>query len=673
MTAVVPANPKVQFCDALGVPLAVGTVDVYLAGTTTLTTTWQDKTKLSTNTNPILLDSRGECVIWGDSSVTYKYVLKNAAGVEQYTVDNIPGTADVGAAAVAAAAGALAAQTAAELAETHAETAQAAAEAARDAALAAARIYANTTAGLAAVASGEYFYVPSANASESLLLYLDSAGTAVLQKRYPSTTAMFDESKYAGSVSTKGGTFKDRNLFNLSTINSGYYQDASTGALVANAGYYVTDYIPVVPGTAIVCSHGTPVGSANAFAYFDYALSYVSGSAAELTAGTTTTVPANAAYVRLTFATSISTSLLVIVQGSAIPSRYTPWGEPYFANVLDDARSFDMAIRPKRQNLFDPDKRVTGHYIEYLTGASAAGTAFHTDYIPLAETGQFTLYPASSGVIAPGGLAYYNAEFVYISGVAGPFTSGQVLTAPAGARYFRITVNNSQVDTFTVLEGSQTPTDFLYHTAAFKSDVWQWHGKQFAILGDSLSDLTDWMTTVSATVGASVGLDAALSGRTMVDALKTRAGAALVSGDFTSIDFALLFLGTNDYGTAATTMGTIADSTATASFYGYTKKAVEQMLTWKPTLKIAIATLTPRNDVTAANAAGKVLTDYSAALRAVAERYGLPILDFEKLSGLNALTFSTYTTDNLHFNATGDAACIRGPALGFLKTVWPNS
>lgn len=93
MTGTAAVSPKYQFKDALGVPLVGGTLDVYLAGTTNRTTTWQDKTQLSANTNPIVLDSRGECVLWVDPLLTYKFVLKNVAGVTQWTVDNISGTA----------------------------------------------------------------------------------------------------------------------------------------------------------------------------------------------------------------------------------------------------------------------------------------------------------------------------------------------------------------------------------------------------------------------------------------------------------------------------------------------------------------------------------------------------------------------------------------------------
>jgi hypothetical protein len=82
--------PKFQF-SANGVPMVGGTLDTYIAGSTTPATTWQDSALTIANTNPISLDARGECVLWLDPAVVYKFVLKNAAGVTQWTQDNISG------------------------------------------------------------------------------------------------------------------------------------------------------------------------------------------------------------------------------------------------------------------------------------------------------------------------------------------------------------------------------------------------------------------------------------------------------------------------------------------------------------------------------------------------------------------------------------------------------
>lgn len=94
MSGVIASIPKFQF-SANGAPMVGGTLTVYLAGTTTPTDTWQDSALTTLNTNPIVLDARGECVLWLDSSKVYKFVLKNAGGVVQWTQDNLTNAADL--------------------------------------------------------------------------------------------------------------------------------------------------------------------------------------------------------------------------------------------------------------------------------------------------------------------------------------------------------------------------------------------------------------------------------------------------------------------------------------------------------------------------------------------------------------------------------------------------
>ena len=97
MAGVIATIPKFQF-SANGVPMVGGTLDTYIAGSTTPATTWQDSALTIANTNPISLDARGECVLWLDPAVVYKFVLKNApsnGGVVQWTQDNISNPAAI--------------------------------------------------------------------------------------------------------------------------------------------------------------------------------------------------------------------------------------------------------------------------------------------------------------------------------------------------------------------------------------------------------------------------------------------------------------------------------------------------------------------------------------------------------------------------------------------------
>lgn len=87
--AVLAPEPKAQFFAADGTPLVGGKVFTYAAGTTTPLETFTSASALTPNTNPIILDARGECNLWFTTAASYKIVLKNANDVTQWTVDNI--------------------------------------------------------------------------------------------------------------------------------------------------------------------------------------------------------------------------------------------------------------------------------------------------------------------------------------------------------------------------------------------------------------------------------------------------------------------------------------------------------------------------------------------------------------------------------------------------------
>ena len=84
-------TPKLQFFDANGDPLSGGLLYTYEAGSTTPLATYTDSTGVSANTNPIVLDSRGEANVWLGADI-YKFALYTSVGVLIWTVDNINGS-----------------------------------------------------------------------------------------------------------------------------------------------------------------------------------------------------------------------------------------------------------------------------------------------------------------------------------------------------------------------------------------------------------------------------------------------------------------------------------------------------------------------------------------------------------------------------------------------------
>lgn len=93
MAAVIPLPKFIAFADD-GSLLAGGLLYTYTAGSSTPKTTWSDAAETTPNANPVVLDSRGEATIYGSGS--YKFVLKTAADVAIWTVDNVKigGTVD---------------------------------------------------------------------------------------------------------------------------------------------------------------------------------------------------------------------------------------------------------------------------------------------------------------------------------------------------------------------------------------------------------------------------------------------------------------------------------------------------------------------------------------------------------------------------------------------------
>jgi len=80
---------KQSFNNSAGVPLVGGKLYTYDAGTSTPRPTYQDAAGTVPNTNPVILDARGEATVFWSGA--YKAILKDASDVTIWTVDGISG------------------------------------------------------------------------------------------------------------------------------------------------------------------------------------------------------------------------------------------------------------------------------------------------------------------------------------------------------------------------------------------------------------------------------------------------------------------------------------------------------------------------------------------------------------------------------------------------------
>lgn len=86
--------PQLQFVDANGAPYESGTLATYIPGTLQEVSTWQDANETILNTNPIVLDDRGSCVVFGDGDI--RLVLRDSLGnqvFDQVTSAPLPASA----------------------------------------------------------------------------------------------------------------------------------------------------------------------------------------------------------------------------------------------------------------------------------------------------------------------------------------------------------------------------------------------------------------------------------------------------------------------------------------------------------------------------------------------------------------------------------------------------
>ncbi len=93
MAFAILGNPNPQFADSSGAPYAAGTLEVLEPADDSQKNsypTYDDaEAETNANDNPITLDARGSCELWGRDAEDYKLVLKDVNGATVWTTDDI--------------------------------------------------------------------------------------------------------------------------------------------------------------------------------------------------------------------------------------------------------------------------------------------------------------------------------------------------------------------------------------------------------------------------------------------------------------------------------------------------------------------------------------------------------------------------------------------------------
>lgn len=93
MAVALTPNPKFQAFDSNGEPLVGGKLFSFVSGTSTPLATYTDSSGITSNSNPTLLDARGEASVWLLAGSAYRLQLTDSTeAVTYWTMDGIVAT-----------------------------------------------------------------------------------------------------------------------------------------------------------------------------------------------------------------------------------------------------------------------------------------------------------------------------------------------------------------------------------------------------------------------------------------------------------------------------------------------------------------------------------------------------------------------------------------------------
>ena len=189
-----------------------------------------------------------------------------------------------------------------------------------------------------------------------------------------------------------------------------------------------------------------------------------------------------------------------------------------------------------------------------------------------------------------------------------------------------------------------------------------WNGKTFTAFGSSITYQCQnygggYLEKIKELGGFKDYGNAGMNGAPMVNDTENGNGInyTIKNTDMSTRDLILIECCTNDF-ELNVPVG-LLETANIDTFSGALKDALKHVFTNYPTKQVVIIADPQRNndgyDVEYRNAAGCRLIDYIDMAILIGNKYGIPVCDLYRNSGINTLNLSAYTVDGLHPNEAG--------------------
>ena len=470
-----------------------------------------------------------------------------------------------------------------------------------------------------------------------------------------------------------GDAFRTTNLFNRDKAERGKYINEFGNSVepLDGSDRCASDFIPVLGGVQYTASDNF-----THYAFYSASKTFISHKADPTTSFV---APSNASYVRLTIMTP-ERDTFSLEKGKKASS-----GKPYYQAIIGDKYITDSMLANKyikcirSYNLFNKDTVIKDMYVVWgngqLNSPLVPGEYYASDFIEVNPSRTYT-------VRHQGQCAFYDENFGYIRGMD---SGANTFTAPANARYFRITINSTaNLETQQMVEGEVMPDYQPYFIPVIPVN-----SINFDMLNGELKGMIDGsyhsnlkinIIGDSITWGFESGTGNQVSKPYPViieELLKCTVNSygisgSTIAGDGTTkgyvpiwkryiemnkdVTLNVIFAGTNDFGSdRQIELGTIADTNANTSFYGGLNALCEGLIANFPNSRTVLITPMQRG-IDNTNTYGKRLIDYVDAVINVGAKYSIPVIDLYRCGNMPLTVKSfkdKYSPDGLHLTQEG--------------------